>query len=129
MCIRDRAKRAGDATFEIWGTGKPIREWLYVEDLARVLADAVTMDAELLEPVNIGQNRGHSIRELAEIIAQAVGYEGELTYNTSYQDGAPKKVMDDAKFKTLFPDFQFCEMPEGLKRAVAYYDSLLSEEE
>ncbi|MBM3213659.1 NAD-dependent epimerase/dehydratase family protein [Candidatus Poribacteria bacterium] len=119
------AKREGAPQFEIWGTGKPIREWLYVEDLADVLAQSLGMDRDLIEPVNIAQNSGSTIRQLAEMIARSLGYAGELTFNASYQDGAPTKIMDDARFRELFPDFRFTPMEEGIRRTVAYYESVV----
>jgi len=120
-----KAKRAEEPSFEIWGTGKPVREWLYVEDLAEVIVRSLSMEVDLLYPVNIGQQRGYTIRELAEMIARAVGYEGELTFNTNYQDGALVKIMSDQEFRRLFPDFQFCDIERGIQNTVAYYETVV----
>jgi GDP-L-fucose synthase len=61
------------------------------------------------------------------MIARAMDYSGELTFNTAYQDGAPKKVMDDAKFRTIFPDFAFYDMEQGIRNTVAYYEMVTQE--
>jgi len=90
-----QAKKEGQKEFEIWGTGKPTREWIYVKDLARMLCNAVDFEDELVYPINIAQNRAYSIKETAEMIKELIGYEGKLVFNTNYQDGAPVKVLDD----------------------------------
>lgn len=120
-----RAHRAGAAEFEIWGTGKPLREWGYVDDMAEVLARAADLDADLTYPVNIAQNRGYSIRESAEAIAKAIGFSGRLVFNTKYQDGAMRKILDDRKFRSLFPDFKFTDHEEAIRRTVSYYCGVL----
>ena len=120
-----KAKRANEPTFEIWGTGKPVREWLYVEDLAEVIVRSLSMDADLLYPVNVAQQSGCTIRELAEMIVRAVGYEGELTFNTDYQDGTLIKIMSDEVFQRLFPGFRFYDMERGIRNTVAYYEKVV----
>ena len=110
---------------EIWGTGKPIREWLYVKDFAAVILRVVMAPDNPLEPVNIAQNLGHSVRELANTISHQAGYEGELVYNTSYQDGSPKKVMDDRLFRQRFPDFEFTDLTQGITETIQYYREIL----
>lgn len=120
-----KAKRTQTPTFEIWGTGKPVREWLYVADLAEILVRSLSMEEDLLYPVNIGQQSGTTIRELAEMIARAVGYKGELVFNTDYQDGAPVKIMANERFQRLFPHYRFYDMEEGIRETVAYYERVL----
>lgn len=110
---------------EIWGTGKPIREWLYIKDLAAVIRRVVESRNDSLEPVNVAQNYGYSVTELVDIIRKAVGYTGKVVYNTRYQDGSPKKVMDDRYFRQRFPDFVFTSMADGLSETVRYYKKIL----
>lgn len=118
------AQAAGDTSFEIWGTGAPVREWAYVDDVVEIMQRALTGEHELLEPVNVGQAHGSSIRQTAEAIAQSIGFAGELRFNTSYQDGAPRKIMDDARFRQYFPDFTFTDHAEAIARTVRYYQSV-----
>lgn len=120
-----QAQQRGDASFEIWGTGSPIREWAYVDDVARMLVEGMATKEDLLYPVNMGQNKGFSIKESAEFIAQAVGFTGELIFNTKYQDGAPIKILDNTKFKAVFPEFEFSDHQQGIEATVAYYQKIL----
>lgn len=120
-----QAQRENLPEFEVWGTGKPVREWCYVDDIVRLLIKSITMPEDLTYPVNFGQKKGYSIRESAEMIAELVGYEGKLVFNTKYADGAAIKILDDTKFRTLFPDFVFTDMKTGIQRTVEYYESVL----
>ncbi len=119
------AKDEKQSQFEIWGTGNPAREWIYVKDLARMLANAVEMDGPQLQPVNIAQNRAYSIKETAEMIKELTNYEGKLVFNTEYQDGALVKIMDDRLFREKFPGFEFTGIREGIEATIKYYKSKL----
>jgi len=110
---------------EVWGTGKPIREWLYVKDFAAIARRVIEAREDSLEPVNIAQNRGYSVTELVDTIRQQVGYTGKITYNSRYQDGSPKKVMDDHYFRQRFPDFKFTELTTGILQTIKYYRDIL----
>jgi GDP-L-fucose synthase len=120
-----RAQKRGDKTFEIWGTGKPVREWIYVDDVVRFLTGVLTLKQDLLYPVNLAQERGFSIKQIAEFTAKILRFKGKLTFNTKYQDGASKKILSNVKFKKLFPKFKFTDFETGLKKTVAYYKSVL----
>ncbi len=119
-----RAQRASDKTFEIWGTGKPVREWCYIEDVARVLVDSIRMD-EQTYPVNIGRNKGYSIAEITRIGAEVLGYDVEFRFNTDYADGAPVKVLDDRRFRERFPAFEFTPLDTGIRNTIRYYQKHL----
>jgi GDP-L-fucose synthase len=119
------AQRAGAQTFEIWGTGKPVREWCYVEDAARVLVDSIGAD-EQVYPINIAQNKGHSIAEIARTAAEALGFDVELVFNPKYPDGVSIKVMDDKQFRARFPSFEFTPLDVGIRRTIDYYRSILT---
>lgn len=120
------AKKRGDAEFEIWGTGKPIREWAYIDDVTKILIEGIETKEDLIEPVNLGQNKGYTIKESAEFIAKAVGYNGKLVFNTKYQDGAPTKILNDKKFRKMFPNFVFFDHQKGIDLTVKYYKLILS---
>jgi GDP-L-fucose synthase len=119
------AQREGEKEFEIWGTGKPIREWGYIQDVVDMLVLGLTIEDDLTYPVNLAQNRGYSIRESAEFIAEAIGFDGKLVFNTKYQDGAPFKILDDRKFRSIFPDYDFFDHKKGIEETVKYYKSVL----
>ncbi len=116
-----KAKQAQEPSFEIWGTGKPEREWVFVKDLARMLAYAVDHVDEQVAPINLAQHKAYSIQETAEIIQKAIDYPGQLVFNTKYQDGAMRKILDDRLFRQKYPDFRFTDMRDGIKETVAYY--------
>jgi GDP-L-fucose synthase len=110
---------------EVWGTGKPIREWLYVKDFAEFVRHVIESKEYLPEPVNIAQNCGYSVSEIVNIIKSQVGFAGEITYNKRYQDGSPKKVMDDRYFRQRFPDFKFTDFETGIMETIEFYKGIL----
>ena len=94
------AKTAGEPEVVVWGTGTPLREFLYVDDLA----DAVVflMDRyDRGEPINCGTGSEVSIRQLAEMIGRVAGFEGKLVFDTEKPDGTPRKLMDSSRLIAL----------------------------
>ncbi len=94
------AKKSGAKEVTLWGTGTPLREFLHVDDLA----DACVCLLELDNPpdlVNLGSGEEVSIRELAEIVADAVGFEGKIVQDTSKPDGTPRKLCDTTLLRSL----------------------------
>lgn len=94
------AHKNQDATVTIWGTGAPRREFLHVDDLA----DAcffLLKNYDSVGLVNIGWGEDISIRELATLISELVGYQGELVFDTSKPDGTPRKLLDTSKMSAL----------------------------
>lgn len=108
---------------EVWGTGKPVREWLFVRDFARVVEIALEgySGTRFGSPVNIGQEDGLTVRELVEAICTQSAYSGEIFYDTSKQDGAPVKVMSSERFRETFPGFTFTPIREGILETIDYY--------
>ena len=94
------AKVAGAPTVEIWGTGTPRREFLHVDDLA----DACVFLMESYddpEIINVGTGRDITIREVAELIRDVVGFEGSLEFDTTRPDGTPRKLLDTSRLTDL----------------------------
>lgn len=109
------AKEERKPHVEVWGSGSPVREWLYVEDGAEALIRGLDIPAHS-DPINIGVGKGISILELAQFIKKAVGYEGEIKLDPSKPDGAPYKTVDGTLGRRIFEwspeaDFQkaICE--------------------
>lgn len=121
-----KAEKTGQKVLEIWGTGVAIREWLYAKDFGRVIIEILKNPKMigLAEPLNIAQNFGLSVRELVELIRLYFSFSGEIRYDPTKPDGAPKKVMDDRKFRKIFPGFIFTPLDEGIKNAISYYESI-----
>lgn len=89
----DRAKREGCSSVEIWGTGKPLREFMHVDDLADALV-FLLKHYDQAEHINIGTGEEVTIAELAGMLAEVIGYSGELTFDNSKPDGPQRKVLD-----------------------------------
>lgn len=94
------AKEANSAEVEIWGTGTPLREFLFVDDLADA-AFLVMQEYNEKQFLNIGSGSDLSIKDLALLVKKVIGFEGELTFNTDKPDGTPRKLMDISKIKSL----------------------------
>jgi len=114
------AAERGGPVVECWGTGAPIREFLYAPDCAEaVLRAAERYDAP--EPLNIGTGIGTSIRELAEMLARITGFEGELRWDASKPDGAMKKVLDVSRMKEALDWRPPTGLQDGLRATVEWY--------
>jgi GDP-L-fucose synthase len=87
------AKENKSEYVEIWGTGKPMREFLHVDDLADAVVYLMNNYNEN-KPINIGTGKDITIKELAELIKDVVGYQGELKFDTSKPNGTPRKLLD-----------------------------------
>ena len=105
---------------EVWGTGAPTRNFLYVEDAANgiVLATEKYDDGA---PMNLTTTNGCSVRELAEMIREVVVYQGEITWNTSKPDGQLKKILDVTKMKTKLGWEPRQTLRDGLQKTVTWY--------
>lgn len=114
------AKREGKDKVEIWGTGRPIREWGYVDDAAEGILRA-TEKYDEIEIMNIGQGKGYTIKEIAHAIKQAVGWEGDFSFDTSKPDGAPKKVLDVSKMKSVLGWEPPTDLGTGIQKTVDWY--------
>jgi len=118
------AKVNNSPTVNIWGSGKPLREFMFADDLA----DACVFLMENyndLQFVNIGVGEDISIRELAELIKEVVGFQGELEFDSSKPDGTPRKLMDVSKLTSLGWKAK-TNLKEGIK--LAYEDFLKKQE-
>ena len=118
------AKVNNSPTVNIWGSGKPLREFMFADDLA----DACVFLMENyndLQFVNIGVGEDISIRELAELIKEVVGFQGELEFDSSKPDGTPRKLMDVSKLTSLGWKAK-TNLKEGIK--LAYEDFLKKNE-
>jgi GDP-L-fucose synthase len=121
-----KADKENKKELEVWGTGIAIREWLYASDFAKIIAQIIT-DPNMIgltEPVNIAQNFGLSVRELVQIINRRFDNKFEIKWNHTMPDGAPKKVMDDTRFKKIFPGFKFTDFSQGISETISYYQSI-----
>jgi GDP-L-fucose synthase len=114
------AKMSGAESVEIWGTGSPMREFLYADDLADA-ALFLMLNYNGKQFVNIGSNADLSIKDLALLIKSIVGFEGDLKFDSSKPDGTPKKLMDSSYLNNLGWSFK-TSLEDGIK--LAYSDFL-----
>jgi GDP-L-fucose synthase len=113
------AKVTGAPTVELWGTGTPRREFLYVDDMADGLVHIMQHYSDAPH-LNIGTGTDITIRELAELIAKVAGYRGEFVYDRSKPDGMPRKVMDVSRLAALGWSAK-TPLEEGFRRAYEWY--------
>ena len=114
------AARDGSPYVEIWGTGTPRREFLHVDDLADACVHLMERSDEAPDLVNIGAGTDISIRELAELIRDVVGYEGDLRFDTSKPDGTPRKLLDVGRMSALGWRAAV-DLRGGIERTYAWY--------
>jgi GDP-L-fucose synthase len=113
------AAQRGDDEVVIWGTGKPRREFLYVDDLADACVYLLE-ETDTVELTNIGVGEDISILELAELIADVVGFDGEVTHDLSKPDGAPRKLLDVSRLHQLGWRHQN-SLREGIEKTFEWY--------
>jgi GDP-L-fucose synthase len=117
-CIE--AKERGEKEIVVWGTGKPTREFLYVEDAA----EGIVLAAERYnkgDPVNLGSGVEISIAELVSLIANLVGFEGKIVWDTTKPDGQPRRRLDTTKAQKLFGFRASTTIEQGLKHTIDWY--------
>jgi GDP-L-fucose synthase len=110
----------GAETVDVWGTGTASREFLYVEDAARGICLATERYADP-EPVNIGAGFEISIRHLVDLLAELMGFEGTIVWDTSKPDGQPRRSLDTSRAERLFGFRSSTTFEEGLKRTIDWY--------
>lgn len=114
------AHARGAPVVEVWGTGRATREFLYVEDAAEGIALA-TLRYDGIEPVNLGSGMEISIHELAELIAELVGYRGKILFDATKPDGQPRRCLDTSRAATWFGFRARTTFDEGLRRTIDWY--------
>ncbi len=113
------AKQANHAPVNLWGTGTPLREFLFVDDLAQ----AVVFALENILPehlYNVGTGEDLSIKQLAETIQRIVGHQGEIVWDSSKPDGTPRKLMDISKMHALGWKHQV-QLEQGIQRTYEWF--------
>ncbi len=105
----------------VWGTGKPTREFLYVEDAAEGILLA-TEKYNKSEPVNLGAGFEISIKDLVKLIVKLTGFKGKIIWDTSKPDGQPRRCLDTSKAEKEFGFKAKMDFEEGLKRTIEWYE-------
>ena len=113
------AKTEGAKSMEVWGSGAPLREFLYVDDATEILVFLMQTYSEEAH-INVGLGKELSIREVAESIIHVVGFEGELVFNTEKPDGMPRKLLD-AKRLSQLGQSSTISLKDGLNRTYTWF--------
>lgn len=122
------AKLANAPVVKAWGTGKPMREFLYVDEMAEASIFVMNLDNEtyqretqpMLSHINVGTGVDCTIKELTETVAKVIGYQGEIQWDTSKPDGTPRKLMDVSRLERLGWKAKI-SLEEGLTKTYAWF--------
>ncbi|WP_324252776.1 GDP-L-fucose synthase [Vibrio cincinnatiensis] len=122
------AKLRGDADVVVWGTGTPMREFLYVDDMAAASVHVMELDSQtyqahtepMLSHINVGTGVDCTIREMAETMAKVVGFEGNVVFDSTKPDGTPRKLMDVSRLAALGWRYQV-NLEQGLTKTYQWF--------
>ena len=123
-----QAKINNDEEVVVWGTGNAMREFLYVDDMAEASLFVLELDEKtyqantkpMLSHINVGTGEDVTIREMAEVMKQVVGFEGELTFDTIKPDGAPRKLIDVSRLSNMGWNYTI-NIKEGFEKTYEWY--------
>jgi GDP-L-fucose synthase len=127
------AKLSGSSTVNVWGTGTPRREFMFVDDLADALVfmlenvNADDLERDSIYHINAGTGSDVSIRELAETIGRIVGFDGTLEFDTSKPDGTPRKLLDVTRLHQLGWSHK-TELEDGLRSTYEWFTKLIADQ-
>ena len=113
------AKTAGATALEVWGSGRPRREFLHVDDLADALVHLLKVYSDEA-PINVGRGDDVTIADLARLVAETVGFAGALRFDASKPDGTPRKLLDVSRLAGLGWTPRIA-LPDGLAQTYAWY--------
>lgn len=122
------AKEGGNSEVVVWGSGKPMREFLHVDDMASACIYIMTLDKEIydnntqpmLSHINVGTGEDCTIKKMAETVQKVVGFKGELKFDASKPDGSPRKLMDVSRINDMGWKATI-SLKEGLKSTYRWY--------
>lgn len=114
------ARRRSLPSVTVWGSGAPIREWLYVDDGAEALVRGLEIEPSI-DPINVGVGKGISILELAKLIKEVVGYDGNIILDPSKPDGALYKTMNNDRMEKILNWSPTTSLREGIRKTVNWY--------
>lgn len=114
-----KAKINNETKFDVWGTGTPLREFLFVDDLSDAINFIINNEINI-ELLNVGSGFEVTINELANLIKTTIGYKGGITFNTNFPDGNPRKLLDTSKLNKL-GWFSKTDLIEGLSKTYKWF--------
>jgi GDP-L-fucose synthase len=120
-----QAKKKNLKNFYIYGSGKPVREWIFIEDAVKIVIKALKINDAVIEPINITNNLSLSINNIALITKKYLNFKGKLIHNKKFKDGDLIKKMDKKsyRFRKYFNKFKFQNFNTSMKKTIEYYKS------
>jgi GDP-L-fucose synthase len=112
--------KLNDKPLEIWGTGKPLREFVFSKDVAKI-TEWILDNYNEQEPIIISNSNEISINELVTLVCDTIGFKGKVVFDSSKPDGQFRKPSDSTKIKSLLPDFEFTKIEDGIKETVEWF--------
>lgn len=116
------AKKQGLKSVTAWGTGSPVRDFVFVEDVADAFIRALDKHHDPV-PINVSGGIGISIRELVNMVSQEIGYEGRILWDQTKPDGHPIKIFDVSRMKSLLDFEPKVSLTEGIRKTVKWFES------
>jgi GDP-L-fucose synthase len=113
--------RENKTPLTIWGSGKPLREFIFSKDVA-VLSEWVLHNYNENEPIILSTSKEISIREVVDIIVEIMNFKGKVVFDTSKPDGQFRKPSDNTKIKNYLPNFNFTPLYDGMKETIEYFE-------
>lgn len=114
--------RENKTDFTIWGSGKPLREFIFSKDVAK-LTQWVLENYDEPEPIILSTSNEITIKELVDIIVEIMNFKGNVKWDLTKPDGQYRKPSDNSKIKKYLPDFQFTDLYNGLKETIEYFEN------
>ena len=116
--------KKNNTDFTLWGTGSPLRQFIYNVDLARLMIWTLR-NYESIEPLilSVDESAEVSIKDVAHMVAEGMGFTGTIVQDTTKSDGQYKKTASNAKLRKLLPDFEFTSMKDGIKAACEWFSA------
>jgi GDP-L-fucose synthase len=113
--------RENKTPFTIWGTGKPLREFIFSKDVA-ILTEWVLHNYDEPEPIILSTSEEISIKNVVDIITELMNFKGSVIWDESKPDGQFRKPSDNSKIKSYLPNFEFINLYDGLKQTIEYFE-------
>ena len=113
--------RENKTPLTIWGSGKPLRDFIFSKDVAK-LTEWVLYKYNENEPIILSTSEEISIGDVVDMIVEIMNFKGEIIFDSSKPDGQFRKPSDNSKIKNYLPDFKFTPLYEGLKETIEYFE-------
>ena len=113
--------RETNSDFVVWGSGKPLREFIYSEDVAK-LSYGILKEHSDCGSVILSTSQEISIMDLVDVIVTTMGFKGKVIFDSSKPDGQYRKPSDNSKLKSMFPDFEFTKVEDGIRNTIEWFE-------